>query len=534
MKVYFLSLLKDTPKRGYWDMAMLEDLLSDFDKEEVNSLPEADFGIVVIPARSHYQLVDKINEELSKIDNVLLFCLGDEEHVFPVEKIQHPNIKIYVQNPQQGRHDRYGKLPTGYTPAINNYKKEAKIPEKTVNCFFSGQITHSRRREMATAIQGIESVYFNGTDGFTKGLPQQEYYERMATAKTAPCPSGPEIVDSFRVWEALELGCVPIVDGKTPRESQKGFWEWLFGEPVPFPIIDEWEQLPGYTEDMVKQYPAINNRVQASYLRYKNDLKKAIYMDIVALGGEVPKQNITVVIPISYIPSHPGTQILEETIKSVRYHLPDAELLLTFDGIRPEQESHRGEYEEFIRRALWLANTQWGNVYPVIFGKHSHQSGMIRVSLDIIDTPLLLYVEQDTPLVTDEPIEWDMLNNAILSGKSNVIRLYHEGIIPEEHNQFMLDEPKDGLLKTVQWSQRPHLASTSFYRRLVTYFSINAKCYLEDLLHGKLMEEYKRDGMQGWNQWRVHLYWTGIKNLKRSYHTDGRAGNPKFDDKQVF
>jgi hypothetical protein len=66
---------------------------------------------------------------------------------------------------------------------------------------------------------------------------------------------------------------------------------------------------------------------------------------------------ITVVIPVSPIKSHPDTAILDETLDSVRYHHPTAEIILTFDGIREEQSRRWHDYEEFIRRALWRADT---------------------------------------------------------------------------------------------------------------------------------------------------------------------------------
>ena len=34
-----------------------------------------------------------------------------------------------------------------------------------------------------------------------------------------PCPSGPATPDSFRLWEALEAGCVPIADGYAPAAA---------------------------------------------------------------------------------------------------------------------------------------------------------------------------------------------------------------------------------------------------------------------------------------------------------------------------
>jgi hypothetical protein len=242
---------------------------------------------------------------------------------------------------------------------------------------------------------------------------------------------------------------------------------------------------------------------------------------------------ITAVIPVSPIKSHPDISILTETVESIRHHLPDAELIITFDGVREEQSERKTDYEEAIRRTLWKADHQWGNVDPWIFEGHTHQVGMMRAVLDEIRTPLLLYVEQDTPLVTDEPIHWDAITEFILSGRSNCVRLHHEGVIPEPHLPMMHGN-EDGFIRTSQFSARPHVATVAFYRRLLSEFSENANAFIEDKAHGIIDQAFKLDGMTGWNLWRLHIYAKDPTNLKRSLHLDGRGGGPKWAEKQVF
>jgi hypothetical protein len=243
---------------------------------------------------------------------------------------------------------------------------------------------------------------------------------------------------------------------------------------------------------------------------------------------------ITIVVPVSPIKSHPDTVILEETIGSVRTLFPTSEIFLTFDGVREEQKTRLADYQEFIHRALWLADHKWGNVVPFLFDEHQHQSGMMRHVIDKIDTTLLMYVEQDTPLVVDEPIDFDKIEQFIVDGNSNVVRLYHEGVMPEEHKHLMHGRT-EVFIETSQWSQRPHIASTAYYRRILnSHFTEDAKCFLEDRMYGILEEAEHIDGYQGWVQHRVHIYDPGNGNMKRSYHTDGRAGEAKYDDTQVY
>ena len=244
---------------------------------------------------------------------------------------------------------------------------------------------------------------------------------------------------------------------------------------------------------------------------------------------------ITVVIPVSPIKSHPDTAILAETVTSVRTLFPTAEIFMTFDGVREEHHNRRDDYLEFIRRTLWLSDHVWGNVVPFLFDDHTHQAGMMRHIIDLIPTTVLMYVEQDTPLVVDEPTDFDRIHDFIIRGESNLVRLHHEGVIPEDHTHLVFGRREDVFLETSQWSQRPHLASTPYYRRILqSHFTDGAKCFIEDVMHGVLAEAELIDGYAGWVQHRVHIYDPGSGNMKRSYHIDGRAGEAKLDETQVF
>lgn len=231
-------------------------------------------------------------------------------------------------------------------------------------------------------------------------------------------------------------------------------------------------------------------------------------------------------MPTSAIPAHPDTTILETTVASVRHHLPDAEIMLTFDGLGVDNYHRHDDYEEYIRRALWLADHGgWGAVCPWVFTEHQHQSGMMQHVLDEIHTPLLLYVEHDTPLITDEPIDFAAASEFLLGGRGDLLRFHHEAVIPGEHLHMMHHGywSHCGVIRTSQWSQRPHLATTAFYDRILAcHFSWGDKAFIEDRMHSVVDSAYRRFGMAGWQQYRLHIYDPGNGNLKRSYHLDGR------------
>lgn len=277
MNAYFLSL-NESNVLDQWDSGLLLGILNDLEAtiHDVKTLPKEDKAIVVIPARHHANLSTQINKELAKIKHVVLFLMGDEEADYPVEKISHNSIHIWVQNPHVGRHDQYNKLGTGYPKHMKDYIKSS---EKTTDVFFAGQVTHQRRTELAEVLNSLESerpkvkTRFLFSEGFTQGEPHKDYYEHMLDSKIAPCPSGAVIPDSFRLFEALECMTIPIADERTPDGTVMEYWDWLFNEATPFPHITNWDRLFGLVPELLEDYPRNIHQITAWYIKYKRDFK---------------------------------------------------------------------------------------------------------------------------------------------------------------------------------------------------------------------------------------------------------------------
>lgn len=261
MPLIHLQLKPELVGATYWDQTLLIDLFKDTDKD-----------IVLVPGALQADLVDDISMELAQYPNPTVIITSDEEHQFPVEELYHPNMNLYVQMPDPARHKDIGCFPLGYTPKTRKEVTWNGPIAKTLDWFFAGQVSPQRqacvevlrRLPMTEITQDLNGKLIT-TSGFAQGLEYKEYMEYMCQAKVVLCPIGNVSPDSFRVYEALEAGAVPIVENRE-------FWTMLFGE-VPFPVLDNWEQLPGYLVDTLNNYPVINNHVQAWWQRKKRDLQ---------------------------------------------------------------------------------------------------------------------------------------------------------------------------------------------------------------------------------------------------------------------
>ena len=532
MKIYWLY--KDESYRGrLWDQGLLEDMFKDEINILTSDIPKTDEAIVVLPARYFVEETKWLNDQIKNVGKLKLILSSDEESLFPIDKINHPSYKLYLMTP---RFDR--KYPDGTVFIGEGYPPHMVLPDepptKSLDYFFSGQITHERRQMLAKAEEVIEEFRennqlkgkFNSTPGFTQGLKPEDYYKEMMKAKAVPCPAGPATPDSFRLFEALECGAVPIADSKSPA-GVINYWQQLYPD-APFPIFEDYGVLQGELMNVRDNYPVMNNDCLAWWIRYKHDLKE----DLLGVSTEA----ITVIVPTSPVKSNPDTSIIEETIASIRTHLPKAKIIITFDGVRPEQEELTDNYNEYIRRVLWLANRKWGCVYPLIFKEHSHQALMAKEALKHVKSPLVLYVEHDAPITPDREIEWQGLVNNIFNGQANLIRLCHEELILPDYKHMMIGDVKEvngiPMIKTVQWSQRPHLASTVFYKEFLDKYFGDQKTMIEDKMHGIVHNAYIQDGELAWNLWRMWIYHPNTDDIgiKRSFHLDARGDAPKFEE----
>lgn len=527
-----------------WDQAMLDDALSgrmwptgyEFEHHEDDvhltrnlwwSSPKG--AVVIVHGPTFAAHVERLNAALAALPWALVCVTSDEERRFPVEQLSHPNMRVWLQYPQR-EDEADGYLPVGYPPHFRDLLPE-RTPERIYDWVFAGQVNHSRRRECVAALQAARNAYIEASPGFTQGLSYAEYAELMSQARAVACPSGPHSVDSFRVWETLEAGALPVVDGETPTSDAVWFWDRLL-QGRPFPVVCDWGWAAGHGDVLRADYPRRN--VTAWWASWKRQWCQRLGRTIHDLAGlERAPQPVTVLIPTSPIAAHPDTGIIEQTIASVRLHHPDAEVIVMCDGVRPEQEHYRERYSEYVERLVWLAARD-GRILPVIHGQHLHQAEMTRRALDHVDSPLVLFVEHDTPLVTDEPMDWPALQAAVLSGETDLVRFHYESGVHPEHEHLMLDEkPRDvhgaPLLRTVQWSQRPHLANTGFYRRILREdFPEGHVGMVEDVMHSVVHSAWRDYGKAGWDRYRLTMY-APEGNIKRSLHLDGRGEDPKWE-----
>lgn len=483
-------------------------------------------AVVHVSGRFHTDKIDQLNADMARWEGVVLIVTSDEEHLFPVENVVHPNMLIWRQLPRVD-HLTWELVDRGFGegPPDHTVLPSADYGPRDLDWSFAGQITHPRREwwmtEMRKRFVALpdERAMMLLTKAFTDGVARSEYLRMIARSKTVVCPAGPVSQSSFRLYEALAMGAVPVADDARVDGEGSGYWDAVFSEPPPFPIVT--------TPDMAAVDAALGLgewgrvRCMAWWQRERRQLQLDLVDALRRVGAAIPagrlQDQLTFLVTAS--PVENQWAVLERTLRSLP---PECEVIVAFDGVRPEQEHDRGRYEadlDFILNRLESRQ----NVTPFIGEGWLHQAVLAKKAMTHVHTPCVCFVEHDTPV--EGAVPWKALCEAVESAVVDTIRLHHEAQIPAEH-EYLMDHMGvvNGLqvMFTQQWSQRPHVAETGWYSDMLTsHFDDDDRTMVEDAVYG--------EGVAGGlGTMAIYHEPDETGSIRRSGHTDGRGADPKY------
>ena len=271
INTYLYSIKKEDCAADKWDYGILKEVFDKYkiDQIRVTSIPKVDRGFVVIPGPQNLGYEEDINKEIQNVSRLVLFITGDEEGKFDITKIKHPNAEIWIQYPHE-KHKDFNKLPIGYPQHLKTINLE--YPIKKYDVYFSGQITHQRRKQLAQVMPSIKNSLFKPTEGFGQGDIPKDYYRDLSSAKISPTPSGAVTIDTFRFFESIEMLCLPIFDKIDSKGNRKNFYNYLFGYDIPVDGVSDWSELHKLIPDLLNEYPANMHKIVSWWIKYKRDL----------------------------------------------------------------------------------------------------------------------------------------------------------------------------------------------------------------------------------------------------------------------
>jgi hypothetical protein len=282
-KAYIYSLDPLYTADGKWDYGLLKEIFEKNNvsqiivKQKFDLIPKTERAFVVITGQENAGKEKIISKQLNNIDRVVLFITGDERAFFDVNKIDHPNISIWVQYPHK-KHEKYNKFFLGAPQHLKD--NLPNYPVKKYDIYFGGQITHQRRKQLAEVMPTLESALYKPTAGFAQGEKPKEYYISMSSAKVVPCPAGAAVIDTFRFYETIEMLSLPVGDLIDSNGETIDYFSYVYNGTIPLEKTDNWNNLKNILPKLINNYPNNMHQMVCWWIKYKRDFSINIMKDL--------------------------------------------------------------------------------------------------------------------------------------------------------------------------------------------------------------------------------------------------------------
>ena len=256
--------------KDYSDKWIYE-ILNKIEFEVIQSEKDLESEDILIIVDSSVEKKEELYTKLELIcSKMFLIHLGDESGAYDSSLIYNKFNYVWRAfcSSRYFNNKKVSCLPLGYKSGTL-FKKE--IVERKYKWAFLGTPHKSSRHDLLFQFSDIEPSFFHKTKKFNeKIIDVSEMSEILTSTKFIPCPNGFFHPETYRLYEALECGCIPIV------ENAYKYYDRLFPNN-PFIKVDRWIEakpvIRGWGDDQIKQKL---EECRTWWSQYKNQLQEFI------------------------------------------------------------------------------------------------------------------------------------------------------------------------------------------------------------------------------------------------------------------
>jgi hypothetical protein len=173
--------------------------------------------------------------------NYILFHLSDEDLHQNLDYYSNAKYIFRLFYNHKIQYSNLITLPIGYLSGYMNKENIINLSDKRdILISFIADDNKSDRKNLVNNLSDIDSKFLHLTKQWNcpTSLSKEKIIEVYKRTIFVPCPMGRISVETLRLYEALEWGCIPIIK----RYKNEDYYEHIFGEH-PIPIIDDWSEL---------------------------------------------------------------------------------------------------------------------------------------------------------------------------------------------------------------------------------------------------------------------------------------------------
>jgi len=206
----------------------------------------------------------------SKCHKIFLIHLGDESGIYNLNKIyDHFNFvwRAFCFS-KFFNNSKVKCIPIGYKSGVSLDKNNTRKYKWS----FIGTPHRSSRHDLLFQLSDIEPSFCHKTSKFNEQIiDTMQMNKVLSLSEFIPCPNGFFHPETYRVYEALECGCIPIV------ENAFKYYDRLFPNN-PFIKVDKWVEARSVIKNWNKdQIIKKREECQLWWRQYKNMLQEDIF-----------------------------------------------------------------------------------------------------------------------------------------------------------------------------------------------------------------------------------------------------------------
>jgi hypothetical protein len=184
---------------------------------------------------------DYFRECRTRCRHLVLYHASDEWFSGGYALYRHFDAVIRNYMTDLAKWDGIWTIPVGYANGTRTPRSVRPITERQYAWSFIGQLKTSRI-DMTSAFAEFEPKFLATKDG-GRNLSKAEFNDTLENTVYLPCPMGNVILETLRLYESLEFGCIPLVENRPYLDYFTG----LFG-PHPIPTFQNWPAARHYAQ----------------------------------------------------------------------------------------------------------------------------------------------------------------------------------------------------------------------------------------------------------------------------------------------
>lgn len=191
--------------------------------------------------------VKQLRSYLETIRDGVVILTSEEDAFFRWEEAVPNHLQIWTQYYYEPtKYAIKERILLGAPNRIKNYKINTHLP-KIYDWSFIGQVQNPFRQQCVETLSKLQNGYLHTTDFFggegDTGIKYQDYLDILCQSKFVICPAGSMCCDSFRVYEAIECGAIPITDVRSPRDNEDfNYWQETYPSNELNYMIAGWDE----------------------------------------------------------------------------------------------------------------------------------------------------------------------------------------------------------------------------------------------------------------------------------------------------